>query len=271
MLGVCIISGFVAAIQLQCQSTLKEQSVIRRRVRATAVAFCVLAMLLGGLGAGRLQAQESKKKPSKSMPFLVVCAASFDRLMDDADYMFEVAGRPEISEVIGGALAGARNLKGLNRDSSAGMLLFLDGLTPEPIGYVPVKDIEEMMKTISIGPITTNKKEDGLYEIRGPNQSLFAKVVGDYAFVGRSEAALDKDLTNPAQYTKRLSATYDFAINLNLRAIPKASRDLLLDFLRASTETQLQQRDDEPDAAFRVRKAGGMANLDSISMLLTQG
>ncbi|MDB5392066.1 MAG: hypothetical protein JWM11_7712 [Planctomycetaceae bacterium] len=243
---------------------------IRRYVRATVVAFCLAAMIFGSLGVGGLQAQETKKKPSKSLPFLVVCAASFDRLMDDADYMFEVAGRPEISEVIGGALAGARDLKGLNRDSSAGLLLFLDGLTPEPIGYVPVKDIDEMMKTITIGPVTTNKKEEGLYEIRGPNQSLFAKVVGDYAFIGRSEASLDKDLSNPAQYTRRLSASYDLAVSLNLRAIPKASRDLLLDFLRASTETQLQQRDDEPDAAFRVRKAGGMANLESLEMFLTQ-
>lgn len=243
---------------------------IRRCVRATAVAFCLVAVLLGSLGVSQLQAQGTKKKPSKSQPFLVICAASFDRLMDDADYMFEVAGRPEISEVIGGALAGARDLKGLNRDSSAGLLLFLDGLTPEPIGYVPVKDIDEMMKTITIGPVTTNKKEDGLYEIRGPNQSLFAKIVGEYAFIGRTEASLDKDLSNPAQYTRRLSGSYDLAVSLNLRAIPKASRDLLLDFLRASTETQLQQRDTEPDAAFRVRKAGGMANLESLEMFLTQ-
>jgi hypothetical protein len=244
--------------------------VIRRSVRALTVACCVLAVFLSSLGLGRLPAQETKKKPSKALPFLVVCAASFDRLMDDADYMFEVAGRPEISEVIGGALAGARDLKGLNRDSSAGLLLFLDGLKPEPIGFVPVKDIDEMMKTITIGPVTTNKKSDDLYEIRGPNQSLFAKVVGEYAFIGLSEEALNKDLANPAQYTRRLSASYDLAINLNLKSIPKASRNLLLDFLRASTETQLQQRDDEPDAAFRIRKAGGMANLESLEMFLTQ-
>jgi hypothetical protein len=244
--------------------------VIRRSVRALTVACCVLAVFLSGLGVGHLPAQETKKKPSKALPFLVVCAASFDRLMDDADYMFEVAGRPEISEVIGGALAGARDLKGLNRDSSAGLLLFLDGLKPEPIGFVPVKDIDEMMKTITIGPVTTNKKSDDLYEIRGPNQSLFAKVVGEYAFIGLSEEALNKDLANPAQYTRRLSASYDLAINLNLKSIPKASRNLLLDFLRASTETQLQQRDDEPDAAFRIRKAGGMANLESLEMFLTQ-
>lgn len=243
---------------------------IRRSLRATIVACYVLATLVGGLTVNSLYAQETKKKPSKSQPFLVVCVASFERLMDDADYMFEVAGRPELSEVIGGALAGARDLKGLNRDSSAGLLLFLDGLTPEPIGYVPVKDIDEMMKTITIGPVTTNKKEDGLYEIRGPNQSIFAKIIGDYAFIGRSEAALDKDFSDPAQYTRRLSATYDVSATLNLRAIPKASRDLLLDFMRASTETQLQQRDDEPDAAFRVRRAGGMANQESLEMFLTQ-
>ncbi|MES2793421.1 MAG: hypothetical protein V4719_27665, partial [Planctomycetota bacterium] len=58
--------------------------------------------------------------------------------------------------------------------------------------------------------------------------------------------------------------------SLNLRAIPKASRDLLLDFLRASTEASLQQRDEEPDSVYRIRKAAGIANLESTEMFFTQ-
>lgn len=243
---------------------------IRRFGRATLVAICALSMLCLGWSGSRLEAQETEKKVSKGQPFLVVSVASFERLLEDADYMFALAGRPELSEMIGGALANVRDLKGLNRDSSVGFMLFLEGLTPEPIGFVPTKDIDEMMKTITIGPVSTNKKEDGLYEIRGPNQSVFAKVVGDYAFVARSEAALERDFSDPAQYTRRLSANYDIAASLNLRAIPKASRDLLLDFLRANTEAKVQQRDDEPDAAFRVRRAAEMSNLEGMEMFLKQ-
>ena len=171
---------------------------------------------------------------------------------------------------MGGALSNVRDLKGLNRDSAAGLLLFLDGLTPVPIGFVPVKDIDEMMKTVAVGPVTTNKIEEGLYEIRGPSQSLFAKTSGDYAFVARNKEHLERDLSNPTEYTRRLAATYDVAVSLNLRAIPKPSRELLLDFLRASTEASIQQRDDEPDSAFRIRKAAQMVNLENTEMFLTQ-
>ncbi len=242
---------------------------IHRCVRATLVAWCAVALLCSGAALNQLQAQE-KKKEAKGQPFLVVSVASFERLMEDADFMFASAGRPELSEMIGGALSNVRDLKGLNRDSTAGLLLFLDGLTPVPIGFVPVKDIDEMMKTITVGPVTTNKIEEGLYEIRGGRQSLFAKISGDYAFVARTQENLERDLSDPTQYTRRLSASYDVAVSVNLRAVPKASRDLLLDFLRASTEASLQQRDDEPDAAFRLRKAAVTVNQENTEMFLTQ-
>lgn len=242
---------------------------IRRCVRATVVAWCALALVWSGLANSPLQAQD-KKKQAKGQPFLVVSVASFERLMEDADFVFALAGRPELSELIGGALSNVRDLKGLNRDSTAGLLLFLDGLTPQPIGFVPVKDIDEMMKTVTLGPISTNKLEEGLYEIRGPNRAVYAKLNGGYAFIANSQAALERDLVDPAQYTRRLSASYDVAVSLNLKAIPKSSRDLLIDFLRASTEASLQQRDDEPDSLFRIRRAGGIANLESTEMFLTQ-
>ena len=243
---------------------------IHQRVRATLVACCAVALLWCNTAANELQAQEKKKPQTKAQPFLVVSVASFERLMEDADFMFASAGRPELSEMIGGALSNVRDLKGLNRDSSAGLLLFLDGLTPVPIGFVPVKDIDEMMKTIAVGPVTTNKIEEGLYEIRGPSQSLFAKISGGYAFVARTQENLERDLSDPAEYTRRLAASYDIAVSANLRAIPKSSRELLLDFLRASTEASLQQRDDEPDSVYRIRKAAGMVNLENTEMFLSQ-
>ncbi|MDB5338038.1 MAG: hypothetical protein JWN70_3657 [Planctomycetaceae bacterium] len=242
---------------------------IHRCVRATLVAWCAVALLCSGAALNPLQAQE-KKKEAKGQPFLVVSVASFERLMEDADFIFASAGRPELSEMIGGALSNVRDLKGLNRDSTAGLLLFLDGLTPVPIGFVPVKDIDEMMKTITVGPVTTNKIEDGLYEIRGGRQSLFAKISGDYAFVSQKQENLERDLSDPTQYTRRLSASYDVAVSVNLRAIPKPSRELLLDFLRASTEASLQQRDGEPDSAFRIRKAAATVNQENTEMFLTQ-
>src|SRR5262249_12497176 len=129
-------------------SHLRSLFVIRRFARATLVACCTLSLFCLGFGSGRLTAEETK--PAKGQPFLVVSVASFERILEDADYMFALAGRPELSEMIGGALANVRDLKGLNRDSSVGFMLFLEGLTPEPIGFVPTKDIDEMMKTITI-------------------------------------------------------------------------------------------------------------------------
>lgn len=242
-----------------------------RSLRHTPLTLSLAVFLASLFSVAELQAQQPKQKRlSKTPPFLVCCAASVERLLDDADYIFEIAERPELSEVIGGELSAVRDLKGLNRDSSVGLLVFLDGLIPEPVGFVPVKDIDEMLATVSKGPVTTNKKQDGLIEILGGNQTLFARVVGDYAFIGRTESALAREFSDPAQHTQRLAASYDFAASLNLKAIPKPTRDLILGLFRAGVEVQLQQRDGEPDASFRLRQAAARANLELAEMLGTQ-
>lgn len=226
-------------------------------------------MLLCGLLASPLSAQE-KSKPKSDAPFLVVNVASLERLLANMDYMFASAERPELSEMVTGALSNVRDLKGFQREKSFGMLLFLNGFVPEPIGYMPVDDIEEFTKTAQVGPITTKKISEDRYELIGPVQSLQLKVVDGYAYIARNEAALNRTFDNPAKYTQRLTNSYDVSASLNMRAIPKSTRDFFLDFIRANSEANAQQRDNEPEAAFRLRRAAEMNNIENTEMLLGQ-
>src|SRR6185369_1233270 len=124
----------------------------------------------------------------------------------------------------------------------------------EPVGYVPVKNVDEMLKTLELGPITTKKLDDNRFEIVGRQQSLFARMEDGYAFVANSEAVLDRDFSDAVRLATRLSAAYDVAGSINLRTLPEATRELFLGFMRTSTEIELQRRDTEPESAHRVRK-----------------
>jgi hypothetical protein len=257
---------------------------MRRPVRWFASVCCGLAVLAGlsvpsltgspsrlPNEAAAQEKQARKKDQNANVPLLVVSVAGVERLLEDVDYIFASAGRPELSETVGGLLANLRDLKGLERGQSMGMMLFLNGIVPQPVVFVPVQNIDDMLRTITFGPITTEKTGDNRYQIKANNQTLYVLTQGNYAFVSNNADMLDRDFADPGQVTRRLAATYDIAASVNLRALPKVTRDLFLDFMRASAESNLQQHDNEPDSAYRLRKASGMSNLAAIEQVITQG
>ncbi len=218
---------------------------------------------------------EEKKKREKAapldLPLAVINVASVERLMSGADQAFESAGRPEISETLNGLLANVNDLKGLTREAPMGLMVFLNGLLPEPVGFVPVDNIGDLLKTVELGPVKTRKTGDNTYEIEGPRQTVYVVMAGKYAFVSNSKTALEREMPDPEKLTARLSASYDISASINLKTLSEDTKELFLTFLRAQIETDLQQRDNEPKGAYRIRKAAGMSNLEQIEMILGEG
>jgi len=101
--------------------------------------------------------------------------------------------------------------------------------------------------------------------------TLHAVVQGKYAFISNEEETLERTFLDPAKATAKLSAAYDVAATLNLKAIPEETRDLLMAFLKNSSETELQQRDNEPETAYKIRRAAGESNLALVDQLFKQG
>ena len=242
--------------------------------------FSVLALSLASCLsiAPRSVAAQDEKKPKALPPLVVINAAGVDRLLGDVNFMFKTIGRDDLSDFINGFLKNYGDLGGLDRKKSMGvMLYFKPGLTPgvEPVGYVPVTDIGDLTKTLQLDLVgATVKKvpgDDGRYELEGTPQPIFVQMQGGYAYVANSEAAFDRELPDPGPLTQSLSQRYDLAASLNIEGIPELMRTIFLDFLRAQTEAQLQQRDNEPEAAYRARKASGMNNLKNIEAVVKEG
>ena len=144
---------------------------------------------------------------------------------------------------------------------------------PVPIGYVPVENIDDLLKTIALGPVRMKKVDgkDDRYELIGPNRSIQVRLLDGYAFIGTDTDLLDGELPDPLKQTKTLAGRYDIAVAINLKSVPEGMKTVFLDFLRASAEAELQQRDDEPVGQYRLRRANGLSTLELVDLLLTQG
>lgn len=258
-------------------SVVSQRRSIADRISPMAWLAVVTALVTSLSLPGTVLAQKKPGTAAKNQdvpdsgPLVVVSIASVERLLKQADVAFESAGRVELSETIGTALERVNDLKGLDRNQPLGLLVYLQGITPQVVAFAPVDNLDNLLKTIEIGPVTTKKIAEDRIEIAGPRQTLLGKIQRGYVFLSNSDEALDHEFGDPAKFTGKLSAVYDIAASINLKSLPPLTRDLFLGFIRTQTEINLQRRDNEPEGAYRIRKADGMRNLEFIELLLSQG
>ena len=241
----------------------------------------VIAFLVGTLVSQPISQAQTKEpeKPTETVreqaiPLAILCASGFERWMRNVDYLFGTIEREELSDYVGGKLANVNDFKGFDKDKPLGMLIFLrPGLIPQPypVTFVPVKNLADAIGTVSSGPFKVKKVDDTHYDLIAGNQTFYAKLVGDYAWIATQADQLDYEFPDPLTITKRLADRYDISIEFNLTQVPEGMKHIFLDFLRASTETSIQQRDGEPNTAYQMRRLNALDTLDWLDQLLLQG
>ena len=234
----------------------------------------VMALTLVGVATAQAQEdQAAEDAPYAGPPVLVANVASVERVLEDVDYLFGSVDRKDMSDVVSGLLGNLGDLKGLDRGKPFGVMVFLKpGIVPQPlpIGYFPVTDVASLTRTLELGPVTTKKIAEDRYEIIGQRRTLYARTIGEYAFVSAEDEALDRDFPNPIESCAALTTRYDVAVDVRPENVPSGMRELFLGVVRNQTQAQLQQRDNEPDAAYAFRKSQGMGNLRLVEAFLKE-
>ncbi len=210
------------------------------------------------------------------IPLVIVNLASVERLMTDIDYMFKTINRPDMMEVVKGLVGNINDLGGLDRTKPLGLMVFMkQDIVPKvaPVTYLPTDKLTTLIETLEVGPVQASRVagETDRYELTTRGQTLELKLDDGYSFISNDIEVLDLDLPSPAAVTRTMSAQYDLAISADITAVPEGMRNLFLDLLRAQSEAQLQQRDDEPKAQYEARRAAGMNNLDNLEAILRDG
>ena len=235
----------------------------------------LLAAVLAAPAFGPVAFGQADDEPVEEVlkPVGVLSFAGVDRARSDVGYVFETVDREDMTEVIDGYLEFVDDLDGVDKTKPFGAMLFLKpGFVPipAPVGFLPVTDVQALRESVSFGDaISTEKLRDDLYEVKGGNNSLFALIQGDYALISNEQEFLDENrLPDPLTYAAALAARSDFAVSVQPKNIPPGMRSLFQNFLRQNTQTQMQRRDDEPEAAYRVRKAQARRNLEVFETML---
>ncbi|MEZ6059298.1 MAG: hypothetical protein R3C19_02940 [Planctomycetaceae bacterium] len=262
-------------------------SFFRRRSFLLLACVAVITATLSGT-AGQVRAQsDDENNPlgirsvkTGTKPLVVASLASLNRAKEKLAYVFDAAGAPDTLDAILSRIEdNAGGLEGIDWDRPIGIMAYLGSVFPpafEFVVFMPVDDIASFQRTLELGTVVMVNvpNQDGRYELIGPQQTSQMRIEQGYAFIQlpffEPDPAFDRDLPAPETLAAALATQFDVAITLDVEAVPKATRDLILNLLTATMSTQMQQRDDEPESLYEIRRSWMQGDIDGLKLLMDE-
>ncbi len=178
-------------------------------------------------------------------PAAIISIAPIEKQLNDVKYLAEAASEMmgQMSGIVRMQAEGFLPGVDFTRPSGA-MLYFKEGaMQPDSIGFIPVKNIDDILDKISE---FAEVEEDGdMVTITPDNgQELTLIHQGDYAFVSDKAEMLKNLPTDPGSLIAEQSKQYNLSAKLFPQRIPADLRQQALDWMRESYESQVQEMDE---------------------------
>ena len=238
---------------------------MRRNSCVAMILEVTLALLLLASGSGSqsnsLRAADVSEAEVATRPWASLWVSSIGRALAACDLIFESVDRPDLAESLEDRLADYRAFGGIDRKRPLGLMWTWNDVEPAATIFLPVGQLDELMKTATFNVVGFHKVTDDRYEIERPGSPYHVLLRSGYALFGEEVAAMQALRVTPDQLTKPLRDKYDVVLTLDLRQVPRASKELWVDELKNQFEPWLQPQDGEPVETATLRRAIGSALL----------
>ena len=233
------------------------------------------AILLAGSSA-RLFAKDddaAKNTNNATKPVAILSIASYDRIMADVALIGDLAGNPDLDKNLEGMLklfTQGQGLNGLDQTRPWGVTLATDGLSFQPLVFLPVNSGKQLLE--SLAPLIGEPQDagDGVQELEVFGQRILLKDAGAWLFVAQSTETLSAVPKDPTKILDGLDKAYDVGLRLYVQNIPEVYRSLAIDQLRMGVESGMTRLPDESDEAFEARKKQAQQNIEAITAAINE-
>lgn len=219
------------------------------------------------VGVSRLSAADKAPQSTASRPYFTIFAASIDRLMTDFDIVFDAVDRVDLSESLSDRLKPYREFQGIDRKKPLGVMRTWSDMTSSEVVFLPVQEIDELLKTFTLGIVDFREVSPNRYEIARPGAPYHVLVRHQYAYFADSAATIEGLRVTPDQLTRDLKERYDIVVQFDLKQLPLPAKEKYVDAVRAAIEPWLQAQDGEAAEAANLRKGLGKLILNLFERL----
>ncbi len=119
--------------------------------------------------------------------------------------------------------------------------------------FIPVKDFNLFLAAAKLTPVAGKphcfRDEKGI--------ESYARRIGDYVIGGADEAELVENCPDPRSLARSILGKNDVAASVQLKGLPPLLRNLGAEGIKAAYDASLQQRDEEPEREYQLRRATG--------------
>ena len=214
------------------------------KVGAQCVAICFALGLMVLSNASALAQSDME-------PAIVVTIASVNEQLDDVDYLTNAASE-EIGQMSGILRMQANGFtRGIDKNKPSGVLMYFeeDESEPEWLGFIPIKNMEDLLDNISN---FADVEEDGDIVTIVPDNApeMTMKKSGKHVFISPNPERLKNLPANPDQMLET-KGNYNVAMRLFAQRVPKSLRDMVIDTIEDSALAGLDDIDDDLQAEFQ--------------------
>jgi hypothetical protein len=213
--------------------------------------------------------QKARPAPLAERPWVTAWVSSLARAMAACDVVYESVNRHDLSETLEDRLTEYRAFRGIDRTRPLGMMWTWDDVNDPPNTiFLPIAQIDELMKTATFDVVDFHKVNENRYEIERPGSPYHVLIHAGYALFGEEIPAMQALRESPERVTRDLRDKYDVVLLVDQKQVPRASKQLWVDVVRSKFEPWMQPQDDEPVESAALRRTLGMALLDLIERLV---
>ena len=208
-----------------------------------------LSLLIGCAAIGNFAQAQSA---GEMKPLAIVALSGYDALIEDINFAGSLSGQPDLGTMFEPMIMGYT--QGLDKSQPVGVVVQSDGANFGGALCVPVSDLNKLLMPLQLFGMTTEDLGDGLKKLVTPQQAMFIREQGGWAFVSPMQQMLDSLPNDPAGLLTAVSEEYDLAARVHVQNIPEAFRQRAIEEVEKGLQSGLKKLPNETDADFEARK-----------------
>ncbi|NLY00022.1 MAG: hypothetical protein GXY83_28320 [Rhodopirellula sp.] len=215
----------------------------------------VLCITLLFAARSACQAQEpapSEGKEAAMKPVIALAFSGYDEILGDLRFM-----NPQLAMMVEGAVdnfTDSKGLEGLDKSRPWGFLVRTDGQEFPMHAFLPVTDLKKLLAALEPAIGEPGDAGEGVYEFETESRVLYAKQVGDWAFVTTTAEGLDDVPQNPAKALGDLPKDFDLGLQVTVKNVPPFFRQMILGMMQMGAQQGLPRQSDESPEDQQLRQ-----------------
>ena len=172
-------------------------------------------------------------------PVAVLSIAGVDELFGDVDYLTKVAGAEEFGNLL--KIMASPYTAGIDKTKPWGVVVHAAGDEPEPLAFIPVKDMKLMFTALKDQIGEPKDAGGGVWEITDP-APMYLKEQAGFAFLSNESKHLKELPAKPEELLSGLNNEYDVALRVYGQNISQDKKDFAVAQMKAQAEKTLERQ-----------------------------